>query len=158
MNKTQDIISLKLKISHIEQEVSALRNNVPRVVFNSRVSFGRNPSSLNTLTYDSVLLNEGLGYDPTFGIFTAPVAGVYSFTFSLLGRRVTVESLVQLMKNGVIQRYIQSRLGRSQQQTSSGSTTMWLGAGDTVWVELARGIAWSELDSLSFQAFLLQRT
>ncbi|XP_072123018.1 complement C1q tumor necrosis factor-related protein 3-like [Mobula birostris] len=132
--------------------------DVPRVVFNWRVSLGRNPSLLNTLTYNSVLLNEGLGYDPTFGISTAPVAGVYSFSFSLLGSRVTVESLVQLMRNGVLQNYIPSRMGRWQQQTSSGSAIMLLGAGDTVWVELSRGFAWSELDSLSFQAVLLRRT
>lgn len=40
-----------------------------------------------TITFESVHLNKGEGYDPASGIFTAPEDGVYSFAWSFLSKK-----------------------------------------------------------------------
>lgn len=40
-----------------------------------------------TITFESVHLNKGDGYDPASGIFTAPEDGVYSFAWSFLSKK-----------------------------------------------------------------------
>ena len=35
----------------------------------------------DTIKYQTVLINEGLGYDRNTGKFTAPVQGVYQFSY-----------------------------------------------------------------------------
>uniref|UniRef100_K1QJ78 Uncharacterized protein n=1 Tax=Magallana gigas TaxID=29159 RepID=K1QJ78_MAGGI len=37
-----------------------------------------------TVIFDKVSLNEGSAYDYTSGIFTAPMNGIYSFTWSIV--------------------------------------------------------------------------
>ena len=41
-------------------------------------------SSTGIITFDTVLLNQGSHYDNSNGRFTAPIAGLYSFSFNVL--------------------------------------------------------------------------
>ncbi|XP_053374342.1 uncharacterized protein LOC128546944 [Mercenaria mercenaria] len=50
------------------------------VAFRSKDVADLTPSSGDTLVFKTTMLNEGLGYDNTTGIFTAPVGGAYMFT------------------------------------------------------------------------------
>ncbi|XP_060584361.1 uncharacterized protein LOC132740472 [Ruditapes philippinarum] len=52
----------------------------PTVAFRSKDLVDLTPSSGETLVFKTTTLNEGLGYDNKSGIFTAPVAGTYTFS------------------------------------------------------------------------------
>ncbi|XP_060563842.1 uncharacterized protein LOC132723179 [Ruditapes philippinarum] len=55
----------------------------PTVAFRSKDLVDLTPSSGETLVFKTTTLNEGLGYDNKSGIFTAPVAGTYTFSVQL---------------------------------------------------------------------------
>ncbi|XP_059818952.1 complement C1q tumor necrosis factor-related protein 3-like [Hypanus sabinus] len=155
IDKTKEIDS---KVSRLEEEVSTLRNYVPSVIFHAQVSEGGNPVGPTKLIYDRVDINNGQAYDASSGNFIAPMNGIFYFSYSLLGQKQSLDSMVQLMKNGVAQSYIHSILQHGQAQTASMSIILPLVRGDIVWVELLQGITWSEMSSMYFQGFLLQRT
>ncbi|XP_060597908.1 uncharacterized protein LOC132751713 [Ruditapes philippinarum] len=52
----------------------------PTVAFRSKDLVDLTPSLGETLVFKTTTLNEGLGYDNKSGIFTAPVAGTYTFS------------------------------------------------------------------------------
>ena len=53
-----------------------------------------------SLEFDHVFYNEGKHFDPISGVFTAPVSGIYEFTFS--GQALPHKKLsLQLIKNYV---------------------------------------------------------
>ena len=62
-----------------------------RVIF-SAVRKGKNPNKYgnvnvnpsDSITFDETVTNIGDGMDPESGVFTAPVSGIYSFSFSAI--------------------------------------------------------------------------
>jgi hypothetical protein len=48
------------------------------------------------IIFDKVLANEGGGYDQVTGIFTVPVAGMYTFTATLRGTMDAEETTANL--------------------------------------------------------------
>ncbi|XP_052233698.1 complement C1q tumor necrosis factor-related protein 3-like [Dreissena polymorpha] len=57
------------------------KSAIPQVRFHARLSDGHRSYTTNQdVVYSTVLINDGGGYSPTTGHFTAPVAGVYMFT------------------------------------------------------------------------------
>ena len=51
-----------------------------QVAFQAPFSDGKvNTPASGPFHFDVVIFNDGNGYDPTIGIFTAPVSGVYIF-------------------------------------------------------------------------------
>ncbi|CAB1334243.1 unnamed protein product [Coregonus sp. 'balchen'] len=53
-----------------------------------------------TLVYEKVFTNIDNGYDPNSGMFSAPVKGLYNFTFTSMGREPGQKMGVYLVKNG----------------------------------------------------------
>ncbi|XP_051901321.1 complement C1q tumor necrosis factor-related protein 3-like [Pristis pectinata] len=124
--------------------------DVPSVVFQARVSPGQHPSPPSKLIYDQVVVNIGGAYGANTGNFTAPMGGVYSFSYSLLGQKHSRDTLAQLLKNGEPQSYIHSVLNPDQAQTAAMPVLLPFTQGDALWVELREGITWSEWGSLNF--------
>ena len=63
------------------------------------------------ITFDDTVINIGNGMDPKSGVFTAPVSGIYSFSFSAVqrffkGNLHYVKGLIQVMKGGEVEFYI----------------------------------------------------
>ena len=61
------------------------------------------------ITFDDTVTNIGNGMDPKSGVFTAPISGIYSFSFSAIQRFDPPEEfgLVQVLKDGQIEFYIE---------------------------------------------------
>ncbi|XP_060596086.1 collagen alpha-2(VIII) chain-like, partial [Ruditapes philippinarum] len=58
-------------------------NEAPNVAFSVSHLTDTGPSPGEIMKYKTVLLNAGNGYNPSTGIFTAPVGGTYSFNVQM---------------------------------------------------------------------------
>ncbi|XP_060678233.1 complement C1q-like protein 4 [Hemiscyllium ocellatum] len=156
IDKTTQMNLLFNKIADLEEQMITLKKYVPRVIFHARVSDGKNPVAQKRVIYDQVTINKGLAYNTVTGFFTAPVPGVYQFTYSLLAQMTSERTAVYLMRNDESQSYLHSILKSGQAQSSSMDTILSLNRDDQVWVRLGTGSAWSGLGALNFQGVLLE--
>ncbi|XP_078392307.1 complement C1q tumor necrosis factor-related protein 3-like [Cetorhinus maximus] len=156
IDKIKEIDALTKRITALEEQVASLKKYVPSVIFHAKVSDGKNPGAKQRLIYDSIIVNKGSAYNPLTGVFTAPVAGTYHFTYSLLGGTHAENTVVHLMRNEETQSYLHSKLKSEQAQTASMPAILSLNKGDQVWVRLDSGITWSGLGAMNFQGVLLE--
>ncbi|KAG1934931.1 complement C1q-like protein 2 [Pimephales promelas] len=88
-----------------------------------------------TLAYKDVFVNEGRAYNPTTGIFTAPVKGVYFFTLS--GHNHSSKPMgLRLFKNGEQMVTIYNHPLGNRFDTGTNSISLTLKEGDHVYVRL----------------------
>lgn len=96
--------------------------------------------------YDYIVLNRGNGLNKTTGIFTAPRAGTYLFTFTAV-TNPRENQVVSIKLNGVPRAKIdnvKNSNGNSHWQTNSMSIVLSLYVNDKVAVSLEQGaIRWS---------------
>ncbi|KAH3697888.1 hypothetical protein DPMN_085400 [Dreissena polymorpha] len=75
--------NVQVLVAKTEKELEAMKEQivVPLVIFHSRLHInGKHTLIANqAVVFKTVLVNEGRGYDPATGHFTASVAGVYMF-------------------------------------------------------------------------------
>ncbi|XP_060077127.1 complement C1q-like protein 2 [Ylistrum balloti] len=84
------------------------------------------------IEFDNVITNVGGGYDPRHGHFTASVAGVYSFTSTvLLVSAVDHQFHISIVKNGVDVGYLFSATNFDK---GTRTCVLSLNVGDMVWV------------------------
>ncbi|XP_060586876.1 inner ear-specific collagen-like [Ruditapes philippinarum] len=88
-----------------------------------------------TIKFDNVLLNDGHGYEPNTGVFTAPLSGTYLFTYNF-GHHGTGETWLELVKNGGVQNgaAVEGHFGEQNLQGGNAAIIK-VNRGDTVWVE-----------------------
>ena len=89
-----------------------------------------NMSAPTTVVFDHVATNAGDGYNSESGIFTAPKAGYYSISASLMS---WANSRFWIMWNGQSVEYIASAKG--EWNADSGTVNLELAKGDRVWIE-----------------------
>ena len=118
-----------------------LAKDVSDLAKNGRVVFG------------TVDLNEGNGYDPSTGIFTAPSAGLYVFDWTTMthqGRDVYTSLIV----NGSFKSWNHCRDSSSKTYLScSKMTIVKLKQGDKVWIGVFAGSATMYHQYTSFSGF-----
>ena len=138
----------KLVVSTIETQninfdsdtVGMTIDNVGRVTAStSRPAFlARRTSSqvTGTVVFDTVMLNQGSHYNNSTGIFTAPIAGLYSFSFNVLSDNNGGNSYfaTSLYKNGSGYAKVQNRTEDDNDFGSGMSIIASLAATDTVQV------------------------
>ncbi|XP_069386756.1 cerebellin-1-like [Paralichthys olivaceus] len=102
------------------------------------------PFTRNTpIPYDVITLNQGSGYNPALGVFTAHRPGVYSFSFSvycnvgMAGKRLYYR--VQLMRNSEAVAATWEDNREDSEDSSSQTVLLPLQQGDQVYVELQSG-------------------
>ncbi|CAK6959701.1 complement C1q-like protein 2 isoform X6 [Scomber scombrus] len=136
---------LEVRMNASETEVEELkRQNAdrPKVAF----SFGLTddgqvgPFSTDiTLKFSKVFTNFGQAYSPTTGHFTAPVRGVYYFSFTTVDNRKSVQSVVTLYHNDKRVLWNQNSNDEHGWNRVSNSLVLQLEKGDEVYMVLHGG-------------------
>ncbi|XP_022625648.1 complement C1q-like protein 2 [Seriola dumerili] len=155
---------LQMRLNASEGEIDKLKQSsgkaAPQIAFSvSLANFGeiyRGPCTDKTLVFKRILSNTGNAYDQNTGIFTAPVNGLYYFSFSSYGYNTHVVGAI-LMKNAVRQISTYDDPSIDGSDSSSNAVVLQLAAGDTVHMELwDNGRVFDNLNGhTTFSGFLL---
>ncbi|RXM93021.1 Adiponectin [Acipenser ruthenus] len=115
------------------------------------------PTAGEPIKFTKVIYNEQNAYSPASGKFTAPVPGLYFFTY-----QITVfknDMWVTLMRNKQkVQYTYMADLKRTTQ--ASGASLLKLGVGEEVWLQVhssKNGLYADADDDTTFTGFLLQQ-
>ncbi|XP_044036082.1 complement C1q-like protein 2 [Siniperca chuatsi] len=165
-NMAEKITLLEAKLQNTEKEVLELRSltgGTPQVAFSAalRESGSGNTGPFTTATplqYKRVFSNTGNSYNPSTGIFTAVVKGMYFFRFSMFNNLNPVpNSVVSLMKNGQRLTSVWDTSGSDGNDMGSNAVVIPLEVGDNVYVELLenRMVYDDGMNYNTFSGFLL---
>ncbi|KAM4808772.1 complement C1q tumor necrosis factor-related protein 3 isoform 2-T2 [Rhinophrynus dorsalis] len=97
-------------------------------------------SNINSgIIFSSVETNVGNFFDVMTGRFSAPVTGVYFFTFSMLKHEEVEDVYVYLMHNGNTIVSMYSYESKGKQDTSGNNAVLKLTKEDEVWLRMGTG-------------------
>uniref|UniRef100_A0A665V1Y6 Cerebellin 18 n=1 Tax=Echeneis naucrates TaxID=173247 RepID=A0A665V1Y6_ECHNA len=163
-----------VRMMDLSARISQLGDSILEVIGGTRVAFTASMSSRtkclgpltrnNPIPYDIISLNQGGGYNPALGIFTAPRSGVYSFSFSVYsklgvpGKRMYYKA--RLMRNGEVVASTREDNREDSEDSSSQSVLLSLQQGGQVYVELLSGrqLCGNVKSLNSFTGFLIYPT
>lgn len=112
------------------------------------------PASTN-IVFSGVVANTGNHYSSSTGVFTAPVAGWYHFSFNLRFAGITYYSY-RFLKNGAVQQYYEAVGPGGAQSTNHGNShTVYLASGDSVQLQNGSQGGLSSDSYASFSGFLI---
>ncbi|XP_041963630.1 complement C1q-like protein 2 [Alosa sapidissima] len=164
-NSCQLFIGLRDEVRELRETVSTLWSQLQEQKRKEQVAFGaslgpygqQGPYNTEiTLVYKDVFVNAGNAYNPTTGIFTAPVRGVYYFSFS--GHHSSSRSMgLRLFKNGQQMVTVYNHAAGNRPETATNGMTLQLETGDHVYMRL-RANTWlfdNENDHSTFIGHLL---
>ncbi|XP_018558059.1 complement C1q-like protein 2 [Lates calcarifer] len=144
-NMAEKITLLETKLQTTEKEVLDLRSLIggkPQVAFSAalRDSGSGNIGPFTTATalqYKKVFSNTGNSYNPSTGIFTALVKGMYFFRFTMYATySPPPNAVVSLMKNGQQLVSVWDVATSDTNDTGSNAVVIPLEVGDNVYVKL----------------------
>ncbi|XP_066502967.1 cerebellin 18 [Hoplias malabaricus] len=111
-------------------------------MFPMSICFG--PFTRNvSIPYQNISINQGNGYNPALGAFTAPRAGLYSFSYSVYsnmgpeGQRINHR--IQLMKDGQVIASSWEDNREDSEDSATQTVLLQLRQGNQVYVELMLG-------------------
>ncbi|KAK7101031.1 uncharacterized protein [Littorina saxatilis] len=129
-----------------------------RVSFHATELKNNAPSSGDVLIPTNVLNNQGNGFNPSTGKFTAPYTGTYCFTASLCGRSAGHYIAVYLMVDGKQELYVDMDFDNDgKNDAASLQAVVHARAGQSVWLQANGGNNRfsSKSYSNSFSGFLI---
>ncbi|XP_041946251.1 complement C1q-like protein 2 isoform X1 [Alosa sapidissima] len=159
-NMAEKIALLEAKLQNTEKEIKELRSlttGTPRVAFSATLkesgSGDTGPfTAAVPLQYKKVYSNTGSCYNPSTGIFTAQVKGMYYFRFSMFTNLSKPNSVVSLKKNDERLTSVWDTSSSDINDMGSNAVVIALEVGDSVYVELmANRIVYD--DSMHYNTF-----
>ncbi|XP_053180637.1 complement C1q-like protein 2 isoform X6 [Scomber japonicus] len=154
---------LETRMNTSENEVEELkRQNAdrPKVAFSLGLTDAGRIGPFNTditLKFSKVFTNFGQAYSPTTGLFTAPVRGVYYFSFNIMDQRKNVWTGVYLYHNDKRLLLNDDYNDEHANNRISNSLALQLEKGDLVYMVLPahRSVFDDANDHTTFNGFLL---
>ena len=125
-----------------EEQLKALKDitsaNTTKMAFTAALGSSIGPFQQSTpVKYQSVLSNIGSGYNPSTGIFTARVRGMYYFRFTMYNNNAgQPNSVVALMMNSQRLVHTWDTAGSDNHDSASNAAVVQLEPGDSVFVQL----------------------
>ena len=105
-----------------------------RIGFTAGVTSARDSWNSGTLVFPKVITNVGHGYNPSDGVFTAPLAGVYVFFVNVQAYSTNI--YVDIVLNGAIK---VRTLANTNYDAGPNLAVLSLQTGDRVWVKYYYG-------------------
>ncbi|XP_030286436.1 complement C1q-like protein 2 [Sparus aurata] len=159
--RTEKLEAMETRLEDCENQILELRNKEQtKVIFSAVATAGDRAigpfDEDTTLIYNMVLTSIGNAYNPSTGIFAAPVAGVYYFSiyYHAGGAR---EGKLFLYKNGLLMIATHDHKSNSDTADNGGNAVfLQLQQGDEVYVQLAANChVWGSDIHTTFNGFLV---
>ncbi|XP_072304724.1 uncharacterized protein [Eucyclogobius newberryi] len=150
---------LRSQLSEAESRVSTMEAKLePKVAFSVGLTDRGAMGPFNvetTLIYEKVFYNMGQGYNSVTGVFTAPVKGVYYFTFNAFKYNINTSTAIWMYHNQ--ERLLLNRGIYSHQANYSNARIIQMEEGDVLYMRLpANYMIHDDPDNLrSLSGFLL---
>ncbi|XP_062601928.1 uncharacterized protein LOC134263568 [Saccostrea cucullata] len=174
INNTMEGLKSELKLTQYEQlklssAVSSLevfRLNFTnrqcgvstKVAFTAGITSSDSSWSGSTLVFPKIIFNRGGGYNPTTGMFTAPVDGHYVFFVSVQSYN-TKDIRVDIVLNGEskVRTMADDDYDKDYYETGVNLVVLMLNQGDKVWVKRYTGVGYysNSVPITTFSGFLL---
>ncbi|NP_001140082.1 Complement C1q-like protein 4 precursor [Salmo salar] len=154
------VMETQLKVN--ENQLEELKNKERmKVIFSAALGGNGHIGPIHhdtTLIFKNVITNIGSAYNPSTGVFAAPVAGVYYFNFFYHAGGNEVK-YISLFKNG--QRMVTSSDHKSSgdgADNGANAVTLQLEVGDQIFIRLmANTHVWDSENHTIFNGFLLKQ-
>uniref|UniRef100_A0A8C2Z630 Cerebellin 6 n=1 Tax=Cyclopterus lumpus TaxID=8103 RepID=A0A8C2Z630_CYCLU len=149
------------RLKKSETQILELKNKeITKVMFSAAIGgVNRDIGPFNTdtiLIYRSVITNIDTAYNPATGIFTAPVTGVYYFTFSYHAGKNYPVSLALYKNDQVLVASHDHKTQYDGADNGGNAVFVQLQKGDQVFVHLrANAHVWGNNDVTTFSGFLV---
>jgi hypothetical protein len=102
-------------------------------VFVAKLSRDLAVSTRNIIVFNNAQLNEGRGFDPSTGIFTATTSGVYTISASLESTNRAVRAAIYRNNQPFV--HLSGRFSDMDGAMASATSYIFLDGGDKVWVQ-----------------------
>ncbi|KAK2914413.1 hypothetical protein Q8A67_002812 [Cirrhinus molitorella] len=156
-NKMQEVLS-RLANSEAEIEKIKMENiDTPNVSFSASLGSGfSGPFNTDkTLIYKNVFINVGDAYNKTTGIFTAPVKGVYYFSF-FYHCQADQPTMLALYRNGKQVAMTQHHKSSCYTENGGNGLTLQLEKREQVYMVLGKNTrVWDASNVTVFSGFLI---
>ncbi|XP_033991743.1 uncharacterized protein LOC117487193 isoform X2 [Trematomus bernacchii] len=155
--------AFEARMSSSEKEVLEIQTgnaDRPQVAFSAGLTDAGLVGAFNiaiTLKYSKVFTNIGQAYNPTTGIFTAPVKGAYYFRFNLWGNKGAAYTAVELYHNTQMKMKLYDYNDGSGFVSASNVILLELEKGDVVYIVLPSTFPIFDdlFNRITFSGFLL---
>ncbi|KAL3973727.1 hypothetical protein ACER0C_022353 [Sarotherodon galilaeus] len=131
---TASLTEQKMRMAFLEKEKQATQVAFSAFLMNQGNGYTGPFNTLFTLIFKRAVTNIGNAYNPSTGIFTAPVRGVYHFDWKVYGKE-NIQAGALLYRNGE-KISIAYELPTSGGVSASNAASLLLQAGDQVSVRL----------------------
>ncbi|XP_062604695.1 complement C1q tumor necrosis factor-related protein 7-like [Saccostrea cucullata] len=163
MQSEYDYMKLSSTVSSLEVfRMNVTRNKCDlsqRIAFTAGVTSDSSSWNSGTLVYNKVINNVGGGYNPSTGIFTAPVEGDYVFYVSIQSYG-SKHILIDIVLNGSskVRATAYSYTSNEAEDVGTNLVTLRLQKRDKVWVKHYSGTGYdtyTDAPSVTFSGFLI---